>query len=80
MIGRDDRMRKFGSFIERWYLIDGPLKGAKYTWTNFRDNPSLSRLDKFLFCNNWEDLFPGRSQVAYPRSVSDHTPIVLESG
>lgn len=64
---------------DRWKLIDGSLKGFKYTWFNFRDNPSMSRLDRFLFCNNWEELFPYRSQVALIRSLSDHTSILLAS-
>lgn len=42
---RDFKMDRFGEFIDRWSLIDGPLKGAKYTWSNFRDRPSLSRFD-----------------------------------
>lgn len=28
-------MDKFGEFIERWNLIDGPFKGARFTWSNF---------------------------------------------
>lgn len=38
----------------------------------------MSRIDRFLFCLGWEDLFLNRSQVALPRPISDHTPIVLE--
>lgn len=75
----DGRMGKFDSFIEMWSLIDGPLKGAKYTWSNFQENHSLSRLDKFLFCNDWDDWFLRRFQVALSRSTSDHMPILLDS-
>lgn len=77
---RDCRMDKFGDFISRWNLIDGPLKGTKYTWSNFQDVPLLSRLDRFLYYNSWEDLFLGGSQSALARSVLDDTPILLESG
>lgn len=56
------KMQKIGNFIDRWKLIDSPLKGAKFTWSNFREYPSLSRLDKFLFCNEWEEMFSGRVQ------------------
>lgn len=72
-------MDKFGEFIGRWSLIDSPLKGAKYTWSNCREVPSLSRLDRFLYFIEWEELFPRRSQSSLPRLVSDHSPIVLES-
>lgn len=76
---RDYIMDRYGKFIDRWGLIDGPLKGAKYTWPNFRDRLSFSKLDRFLYCNSWEELFLGRSQLALSRSVSDHTPILLQS-
>lgn len=48
-----------GSLLIDGGLIDSPLKGAKDTWSNFRDIPSLSCLDRFLYCNDWDDLFPG---------------------
>lgn len=71
-------MVRFGEFINRWNLIDPPLKGTKFTWSNFRENLTLSRLDRLLFCNEWEDLFPGRAQIALARAIFDYTPIVLE--
>lgn len=73
-------MVRFGEFVNRWNLIDLPLKGAKFTWSNFRERPTLSQFDRFLYCNEWENLFPRRVRVALPRAISDHTPIVLESG
>lgn len=79
-IRREVRMFKFGEFIDSWNLIENPLKGVKFTWTTFRESPSLSRLDRFLYCIEWEDLFPQRSQVAGPRTIFDHSPIILESG
>lgn len=71
-------MGKFGDFIDRWGLIDGPLIGANFTWSNFQYQVVLSRIDRFLFCGLWEDLFPNCSQVALTRTVSDHTPILLK--
>lgn len=38
----------------------------------------MSGLDCFLFCVDWDALFPDRSQVALHRNISDHNPIVLE--
>ncbi|XP_026383497.1 uncharacterized protein LOC113278997 [Papaver somniferum] len=32
-------MRDFISFITKHDLVDLPLSGAKYTWSNFRENP-----------------------------------------
>lgn len=75
--GRDVGMNNFGDFIDIWGLIDGPLKGAKVTWSSFQHNASLSRLDRFLFCGAWEDLFPDRYQSMLLRTTSDHFPICL---
>lgn len=36
---RDAKMEKFGEFINPWNLIDPLLKGAKFTWFNFREYP-----------------------------------------
>lgn len=42
-------MDYYGAFIDRWRLIDGPLKGAKFTWFIFQQNSILCRLNRFLF-------------------------------
>ena len=42
-------LNKFNSFIDQCGLIDPPLTNAKYTWSNLRSPPTLSRLDRFLF-------------------------------
>lgn len=70
-------MDSFGDFIERWGLIDGSFKGAKFTWSSFQQNLTMSRLDSFLYCGEWDDLFPERTQSVLPRTVSNHWPIVL---
>lgn len=44
-VSHGNHMVKFGDLIERWNLIDCPLKGVKFTWSNFHERPSLSRLD-----------------------------------
>lgn len=74
----DSTMRKFGAFIDRWHLLDGPLKGAQFTWSNFQSPVSMSKLDRFLFYGDWDDVFPDRSRVAIPRVTSYHYPIMLE--
>lgn len=75
--GRDAGMAKFEAFIDRWGLFDGPLKRAKNTWSSFQQNVSLSRIDRFLYCGAWEDLFPNRSQSVLARTTSNHSPICL---
>lgn len=77
-MGLDARVDKFGGLIHIWGLIGGLLRGAKFTCSNFQENPSLSRMDRFLFYNEWEELFPGRFQIALPRLTSDHMLILLD--
>ena len=42
-------MREFSNFISEHGLIDLPLKGGTFTWSNSREAASKARLDKFLF-------------------------------
>lgn len=41
-------MRDFRAFCTNMELVDLPMFGRKFTWTNFRDQAIHSRLDKFL--------------------------------
>ncbi|GMI83371.1 hypothetical protein HRI_002006400 [Hibiscus trionum] len=70
-------IRNFNSFIEELAVIDLPLHGSRFTWSNYRDNPSFSRLDRFLlsteFLRVWLDIL----QSAFPKGISDHNPICL---
>ncbi|KAK9286378.1 hypothetical protein L1049_014773 [Liquidambar formosana] len=72
-------MRLFSDFVESNELIDPPLIGGWFTWLNNREVPSISRLDRFLFSPSWEEHFPRVTQVALPRPLSDHIPLLLDS-
>ncbi|KAK3204961.1 hypothetical protein Dsin_019007 [Dipteronia sinensis] len=41
-------IRNFNSFVLRAKIIDIPLQGMTFTWSNFRDVAAWSRLDRFL--------------------------------
>ena len=41
-------MHRFSTFISELSLIDLPLVGGNFTWSNSREIVSRSRLDKFL--------------------------------
>ncbi|KAK8644393.1 hypothetical protein V6N13_123701 [Hibiscus sabdariffa] len=70
-------MLSFSEFIDDLGLVDLPLHGGKFTWSNFRERPSFSRLDRFLLSpdilREWPDLF----QSLVPKSISDHNSIKL---
>jgi len=73
--GNDDFV-PFNQFIDGNFLIDLPLRGRKFTWYQ-GDGLSMSRLDRFLLSEVWISIFPNCFQMALPRGLSDHCPIVL---
>lgn len=50
----DRGMKDFQEFTDNIELIDIPIVGRLYTWTNFQDNAIHSRLDRFLISLEWE--------------------------
>ncbi|GMJ07486.1 hypothetical protein HRI_004417800 [Hibiscus trionum] len=70
-------MQIFSDFIDSLCLIDLPLKGGTYTWSNFREKPSMSRLDRFLISPEILGIWPDLIQSALHKNISDHNPIVL---
>ena len=72
-------MKDLDNFIRENELIDPPLRRASFTWSNMQEHPVCKRLDRFLYSNEWEQLFPQSLQEVLPRWTSDHWPIVLET-
>lgn len=72
-------MRDFDAFIRDCSLRDIPLSNTRFTWSNMQENLVCSRLDRFLFSLEWEELFPNVRQLASPRVTSDHCPVLLDS-
>ena len=76
--GRFSRcMYDFSDIISLHGLMDYPLEGGLFTWSN---STSASRIDWFLFSPALVDHFTHFSQKRLLRVLSDHFPILLESG
>jgi hypothetical protein len=73
-------MHEFNDFISECGLLDIPLEGGLFTWSNNRDVPVMSRIDRFLFSSAWADHFDLVNQLRLPRLLSDHFPIRLDCG
>ena len=65
-------MKDLDDFIRECELIDSPLRSAPFTWSNMQEYPICKRLDRFLYSNEWEQLFPQNLQEVLPRWTLDH--------
>jgi hypothetical protein len=63
---------EFSDFIFEQDLMDLPLTGGPFMWSNNQETPSWSRLDRFLVFPDWEVKFPSSLQKRLPRLCSDH--------
>lgn len=72
-------MTDFSDFIESNTLVDLPLQGVLFTWTNCQTPPIMTRIDRILVSQDWLDVYPNVAQIALNRPTSDHTPLLLES-
>ncbi|GMI66731.1 hypothetical protein HRI_000342400 [Hibiscus trionum] len=68
----------FRNFIQASQLVDLPLSGGTYTWSNNREPPTFVRLDRFLVGVRVLSEFPLLCQLLLPKSIFDHNPIGLE--
>ena len=51
-----------------------------FTWCVGLNNRSKSRIDRFLISEDWKVHFQEAIQVVLAKSVSDHSPILLDGG
>lgn len=71
------QMLQFSEWIEESELVDLPLCEALYTWSNNQDKRVYSRLDQFLFTEDWLDMSEVVIQEVLPKMTSEHNPIIL---
>ncbi|PWA34615.1 RNA-directed DNA polymerase, eukaryota, Reverse transcriptase zinc-binding domain protein [Artemisia annua] len=67
----------FNSFISNASLIDVPLGGYKFTWTD-KWGSKMSKLDRFLVSESFYDTFPNISGVILEKGSPDHRPILIK--
>ncbi|KAK3228826.1 hypothetical protein Dsin_000707 [Dipteronia sinensis] len=69
--------RNFNLFISRSKVVDIPLHGITYTWTDFRERVSWARLDRFLISPAFLMWYPRLSQKGLLGSLSDHNVVTI---
>lgn len=67
----------FNSIISHLGLIELPLKGRNFTWSNMQDNPLLEQLAWFFTPCNWTLQYPNTMVNPLSKTTSDHIPCVL---
>ena len=73
-------MHRFSAFISEQNLVNLPLVGGNFTWSNSKEVASRSRLDRFLLSADWEEKFPSICQRRLSRLLLNHFPILLKGG
>lgn len=58
-------------------LIDLPLNGGLYTWSNMQSDLLLCRLDRVLVSPEFESKFSLLTQTVLSRTLSDHSALLL---
>lgn len=56
------------------------MSGRLYTWANARQNPTYEKLDRVLVTTEWEEKYPKATVNALSRDISDHAPLLPNSG
>lgn len=70
-------MLLFNAVISELGLVEHPLKGKSFTWSNMQEEPLLEKLDWFFTSNSWTLHFPSTFIFLLAKSVSDHVPCVI---
>ena len=70
----------FNDTIGHLGLVELPLKGRAYTWSNMQNDPLLEQLDWFFTSFNWTLSFPNSLVLPMAKITSDHIPCKISIG
>lgn len=51
-------MGSFNTTLDDLLLTETCVNGRKFTWSNERENPTLTRIDRILVTNEWKSTLP----------------------
>lgn len=75
--GNTNDMMLFNELIREQSLVELPIKGRRFTWSNMQDSPLLEQLDWFFTSVNWTSTFPNTQVMPQCKPISDHIPCVV---
>jgi endonuclease/exonuclease/phosphatase family metal-dependent hydrolase len=70
-------MARFRRFVQEQELKDLYMHGRVYTWSNEREIPTMTRIDRALVSVDWDLQNPDALLQAMSSSISDHAPLHL---
>ena len=78
--GDVNEMLMFNEAISELGLIELPLKGSQFSWSNMQDNPLLEKLDWFFTSAAWMTSYPDTMALPLAKPISDHLPCMIKIG
>lgn len=78
--GDINNMFLFNEAISKIGLVELPLKGRSYTWSNMQELPLLEKLDWFFTSVAWTLTNPNTMIYPLAKPISDHVPCVISIG
>jgi hypothetical protein len=70
----------FINIISHLGLIELPLKGRAYTWSNMQSSPLLEQVVWFFTSVAWTNIYPQTLVLPLARITSDHIPRKIQIG
>jgi exonuclease III len=67
----------FNEIIGHLGLLELPLKGRIFAWSNMQQSPLLEQLDWFFTSSNWISCYPNSVVFPLAKKGSDHVPCVV---
>lgn len=70
----------FNAVIGGLNLKEIEMSGRQFTWANRLPVPTYEKLDRVLVATEWDSNVLLSTVVALNRDISDHTPLLLNTG
>ena len=76
--GDHNSMMTFNSIIINLDLMEIPLNGRSFTWSNMQECPLLEKLDWIFTSSDWINDHPNTLAFPMAKISSDHVPIKVQ--